>query len=151
MGEKVACSDEFGTPAQESAIQTLPLPSATNEDLYHTAVRPLVDAAFRGARCTCFAYGQTGSGKTFTMMGPGQRSTDIHGNRYYDDEGNPTEVTPPKGIFLLVGHARSTQNPVQDLIAYDYRVNKSFWELSETMWFFLWCTKHFPRTVQEEI
>ena len=33
-------------------------------------VQPLVYAAFRGTKVTCFAYGQTGSGKTFTMIGP---------------------------------------------------------------------------------
>eukprot|EP00392_Amoebophrya_sp_AT5.2_P007941 g7960.t1 len=76
---------------------------STNEDLYHQSVRPLVEAAFNGARCTCFAYGQTGSGKTYTMMGPGQRSVDSEGRRFYDDEGERTEESesPPKGIFLL--------------------------------------------------
>ena len=37
--------------------------------IYETAVRPLVNSAFLGAKVTCFAYGQTGSGKTFTMNG----------------------------------------------------------------------------------
>ncbi len=77
--------------------------SHANEDLYHQSVRPLVEAAFNGARCTCFAYGQTGSGKTYTMMGPGQRSVDSEGRRFYDDEGerNDDSEAPPKGIFLL--------------------------------------------------
>ena len=39
--------------------------------IYQSAVRPLVDCAFDGARVTCFAYGQTGSGKTYTMLGNG--------------------------------------------------------------------------------
>ena len=37
--------------------------------IYESAVRPLVNSAFQGARVTCFAYGQTGSGKTYTMNG----------------------------------------------------------------------------------
>lgn len=37
--------------------------------IYDTAVRPIVDSAFQGAKVTCFAYGQTGSGKTYTMNG----------------------------------------------------------------------------------
>lgn len=37
--------------------------------IYESAVRPLVESAFQGAKVTCFAYGQTGSGKTFTMNG----------------------------------------------------------------------------------
>lgn len=43
--------------------------TTSNEQLYIGCVRPLIDAVFKGAKCTCFAYGQTGSGKTFTMMG----------------------------------------------------------------------------------
>jgi kinesin family member 2/24 len=41
----------------------------SNQDLYTLAVQPIVQAAFSGAKVTCFAYGQTGSGKTYTMMG----------------------------------------------------------------------------------
>lgn len=33
----------------------------------------MIDAAFDGARVSCFAYGQTGSGKTFTMLGDGNK------------------------------------------------------------------------------
>ncbi|CAD8092995.1 unnamed protein product [Paramecium sonneborni] len=43
--------------------------SVNNEGVYSTAVRPIIEAAFNKAKCTCFAYGQTGSGKTFTMLG----------------------------------------------------------------------------------
>ncbi|CAD8078428.1 unnamed protein product [Paramecium primaurelia] len=43
--------------------------SVNNEGVYATAVRPIIEAAFNKAKCTCFAYGQTGSGKTFTMLG----------------------------------------------------------------------------------
>lgn len=58
----------------------------TNEMLYCDCVRPIIDAVFQKAKCTCFAYGQTGSGKTFTMMGPPKAQKE------YDK-------TP--GIFLL--------------------------------------------------
>ena len=37
--------------------------------IYVSTVRPLIDAAYDGARVSCFAYGQTGSGKTYTMFG----------------------------------------------------------------------------------
>ncbi|OMJ83567.1 hypothetical protein SteCoe_15476 [Stentor coeruleus] len=43
----------------------------TNQELYTSAIQPIVQASFQGAKVTCFAYGQTGSGKTFTMMGEG--------------------------------------------------------------------------------
>ena len=41
--------------------------AASGDDVYGTAVAPLVRACARGGRATVFAYGQTGSGKTFTM------------------------------------------------------------------------------------
>ena len=43
--------------------------STSNEQLYAECVKPLVSAAYQGAKVSCFAYGQTGSGKTYTMMG----------------------------------------------------------------------------------
>jgi kinesin family protein 4/21/27 len=41
--------------------------STTNEQLYNTAARSLLNDVFRGFNATIMAYGQTGSGKTFTM------------------------------------------------------------------------------------
>eukprot|EP00929_Paragymnodinium_shiwhaense_P085989 TRINITY_DN4646_c0_g1_i1.p1 TRINITY_DN4646_c0_g1~~TRINITY_DN4646_c0_g1_i1.p1 ORF type:complete len:762 (+),score=155.67 TRINITY_DN4646_c0_g1_i1:195-2480(+) len=63
--------------------------NVSNETLYDACVRPIIDAVFYKAKCTCFAYGQTGSGKTFTMMGPPRRP------------GDPiVDQTRPPGIFL---------------------------------------------------
>lgn len=53
--------------------------NTTNEELYVSAVRPLVNAAFTGTKVTCFAYGQTGSGKTFTMMGTQKETNFVPG------------------------------------------------------------------------
>lgn len=77
--------------------------TVSNEQLYISAVRPIIDAVFQKAKCTCFAYGQTGSGKTFTMMGPPRRLT----------EGIADSSVP--GIFLLAARdvfekLASTQN-----------------------------------------
>lgn len=64
--------------------------TVTNEQLYCSCVRPVIDAVFNRAKCTCFAYGQTGSGKTFTMMGPNKKQC----------EGIP-EKDRTRGIFSL--------------------------------------------------
>mmetsp|Transcript_114062 Transcript_114062/g.303210 ORF Transcript_114062/g.303210 Transcript_114062/m.303210 type:complete len:744 (-) Transcript_114062:133-2364(-) len=64
--------------------------TVSNEQLYCSCVRPVIDAVFGRAKCTCFAYGQTGSGKTFTMMGPNKKQC----------EGIPEKDRTP-GIFLL--------------------------------------------------
>ena len=42
---------------------------ATQEDVYGTVVRPLVDGCLGGKSVAVMCYGQTGSGKTYTMMG----------------------------------------------------------------------------------
>jgi hypothetical protein len=44
-------------------------PTTSNHDVYHIAVRPLVEAAWEGYHATCFAYGVTGTGKSYTMVG----------------------------------------------------------------------------------
>lgn len=42
---------------------------ATNEDVFRTVAKPIVEAAVNGFNGTIFAYGQTSSGKTHTMSG----------------------------------------------------------------------------------
>lgn len=41
----------------------------TQEDVFMTIGKPLLNSAFRGYNACLFAYGQTGSGKSFSMMG----------------------------------------------------------------------------------
>jgi DNA replication protein DnaC len=43
-------------------------PSSTQQDVYNTAVEPLVDDVLGGFNGTVFAYGQTGTGKTHTVI-----------------------------------------------------------------------------------
>lgn len=52
----VCCDHAFGT-------------QTTQEELYDTAVAPIVDAICHGYNGAVIAYGQTGSGKTYTMVG----------------------------------------------------------------------------------
>lgn len=42
---------------------------STQEEVFTSIVRPIVDEALAGFNCTIFAYGQTGTGKTHTMEG----------------------------------------------------------------------------------
>ncbi|XP_013871888.1 kinesin family member 4 [Austrofundulus limnaeus] len=44
-------------------------PAAEQEEVYKTAVSPLLIGLFKGYHATVLAYGQTGSGKTFSMGG----------------------------------------------------------------------------------
>jgi kinesin family protein 11 len=42
---------------------------STQEEVFDSIVRPIVEEALDGFNCTVFAYGQTGTGKTHTMEG----------------------------------------------------------------------------------
>ncbi|KAM9781132.1 kinesin family member 4 isoform X1 [Syngnathus typhle] len=44
-------------------------PTAEQEEVFSTAVSPLLHGLFKGYHATVIAYGQTGSGKTFSMGG----------------------------------------------------------------------------------
>ncbi|XP_056586746.1 kinesin family member 4 [Triplophysa dalaica] len=44
-------------------------PSTEQEEVFNTAVSPLLSGLFKGYHATVLAYGQTGSGKTFSMGG----------------------------------------------------------------------------------
>ncbi|XP_074134261.1 chromosome-associated kinesin KIF4A isoform X2 [Sminthopsis crassicaudata] len=44
-------------------------PSVEQEEVFNTAVAPLIKGIFQGYNATVLAYGQTGSGKTFSMGG----------------------------------------------------------------------------------
>lgn len=44
-------------------------PTAEQEEVFSTAVSPLLSGLFKGYHATVLAYGQTGSGKTFSMGG----------------------------------------------------------------------------------
>ncbi|OQR93854.1 hypothetical protein ACHHYP_02207 [Achlya hypogyna] len=44
-------------------------PTTTQQELFETSIRPLVQHALDGYKCTVLAYGPTGSGKTHSMQG----------------------------------------------------------------------------------
>lgn len=43
----------------------------TQENIFDTVGKPMIEACLEGYNCCIFAYGQTGAGKTFTMQGRG--------------------------------------------------------------------------------
>ncbi|XP_036267335.1 chromosome-associated kinesin KIF4A isoform X2 [Pipistrellus kuhlii] len=66
-------------------------PSAEQEEVFNTAVAPLIKDIFKGYNATILAYGQTGSGKTYSM-----------GSAYTTDQENePTVGVIPRVIRLL--------------------------------------------------
>ncbi|XP_077330469.1 chromosome-associated kinesin KIF4A [Lithobates pipiens] len=66
-------------------------PSAEQEEVYNSAVSPLILGLFKGYNATVLAYGQTGSGKTYSM-----------GGAYtHDQENEPVVGVIPRVIKAL--------------------------------------------------
>ncbi|XP_076777013.1 chromosome-associated kinesin KIF4A-like [Arvicanthis niloticus] len=66
-------------------------PSTEQEEVFNTAVAPLIKGIFKGYNATVLAYGQTGSGKTYSMGGAYSA----------DQENEPTIGIIPRVIQLL--------------------------------------------------
>ncbi|XP_060038819.1 chromosome-associated kinesin KIF4A isoform X2 [Erinaceus europaeus] len=66
-------------------------PSTEQEEVFSTAVAPLIKGIFRGYNATVLAYGQTGSGKTYSMGGAYTA----------EQENEPTVGVIPRVIQLL--------------------------------------------------
>ncbi|XP_068944432.1 kinesin-like protein KIF15 [Petaurus breviceps papuanus] len=53
----------------------------TQESVFSSVAKSIVESCMNGYNGTIFAYGQTGSGKTFTMMGPSESDNFTHNLR----------------------------------------------------------------------
>ena len=54
----------------------------TQEEIFQTVGRPIVDQCLMGYNGSILAYGQTGSGKTFTIQGPASLDSYMSGSNY---------------------------------------------------------------------
>ncbi|XP_036989003.1 chromosome-associated kinesin KIF4A isoform X1 [Artibeus jamaicensis] len=66
-------------------------PSTEQEEVFNTAVAPLIKGIFKGYNATVLAYGQTGSGKTYSMGGAYTA----------EQENEPTVGVIPRVIQML--------------------------------------------------
>ncbi|XP_029018412.1 kinesin-like protein KIF27 isoform X2 [Betta splendens] len=83
-------------------------PTASQDEVYASCVRPLVEALVDGYNATVFCYGQTGSGKTFTL-----------GGVTLDEDGGIIERVS-QDVFSLLGEKRENN---------EARVRVSYMEL----------------------
>jgi len=75
---EICLNDKEGNPQNFKYDQVFG-PAATQEDIFTTAVSPIIEQVVRGLSCAIFAYGQTGSGKTHTMRGHSGKNVAGHG------------------------------------------------------------------------
>lgn len=89
-------------------------PEKSNQDVFETVVKPIIDAAVKGFNGTVFAYGQTSSGKTHTMLGtptePGIIPLAV--NRTFDS----IEETVNREFLLRVSYLEIYNEKVNDLL-----------------------------------
>lgn len=67
--EASRCYDRFARKDLKMSFDRVFGSEATNFDIFHYAMRPLVLSVLKGYNCTAFVYGVTGAGKTYTMLG----------------------------------------------------------------------------------
>lgn len=69
-GNEIRVASDLGSVHRFSYDHCFPTSSdsSTQDEVYDTLVRPLVDTAFQGYNACLFAYGQTGSGKTYRLL-----------------------------------------------------------------------------------
>nr|XP_033800607.1 chromosome-associated kinesin KIF4A isoform X2 [Geotrypetes seraphini]XP_033800608.1 chromosome-associated kinesin KIF4A isoform X2 [Geotrypetes seraphini] len=75
-------------------------PSTEQEEVFNTAVLPLIKGIFKGYNATVLAYGQTGSGKTYSMGGTYTQ----------DQENEPTMGVIPRVINTLFKEIEQKQD-----------------------------------------
>ncbi|CAN9509167.1 unnamed protein product [Ophioblennius macclurei] len=93
--------------------------TTTQEDLFESIARPVVDNVLAGYNGTIFAYGQTGSGKTFTITGGPER---------YDDRG----IIPRSLSYLFERLSRDSHMVSTVHISYMEIYNESGYDLLDS-------------------
>lgn len=84
--------------------------SSTQQFVYDTAARPIVESVMHGFNGTVFAFGQTSSGKTYTMTGLNEDHTDLLG-------------IIPRMITTVFYHIENSDDTIE------YTVKVSYFEL----------------------
>uniref|UniRef100_A0A8C2H8H3 Kinesin family member 4 n=1 Tax=Cyprinus carpio TaxID=7962 RepID=A0A8C2H8H3_CYPCA len=84
-------------------------PTAEQEEVFNTAVSPLLSGLFRGYNATVLAYGQTGSGKTFSM-----------GGTYTSDQENKSTVGVIPRVIRRIFQEKSRCADCELLLAVSY-------------------------------
>ncbi|CAG5923708.1 unnamed protein product [Menidia menidia] len=83
-------------------------PTATQDEVYLSGVRPLLGSLVDGYNATVFCYGQTGSGKTYTL-----------GGRNQDEEGGIIDRVA-QDLFLLLKERRKNSDSVETTVRVSY-------------------------------
>ena len=104
ISENVNATDEDGNPMYGAGpysmhrftFDTVYGQNASQEKVYNTTARAVVDSSLQGYNATIFAYGQTGTGKTYTMEGFHQ----------HDQRG-----IIPRAIEQIFNHISSSVSP----------------------------------------
>ena len=104
ISENVNATDDEGNPTYGNGpysthrftFDTVYGQNSTQEKVYNTTARAVVDSSLQGYNATIFAYGQTGTGKTYTMEGFHQ----------HDQRG-----IIPRAIEQIFNHISSSVSP----------------------------------------
>ncbi|XP_055381414.1 uncharacterized protein LOC129611999 [Condylostylus longicornis] len=90
---------------------------SSNEDIFNTVVKPIVNSCMEGINGTIFAYGQTSSGKTYTMLGDEENPGVI--NLAVKEIFNFIQKSLERLFLLRVGYIEIYNEKIYDLLNKD--------------------------------
>jgi kinesin family protein 5 len=94
-------------------------PTASQEEVFEIAAKPIVESVLQGFNGTVFAYGQTSSGKTFTMTGPDIDDPELMGiiprmvGTVFSDIGNSSDNLE---YTVKIGYCEIYMEKIKDLL-----------------------------------
>ncbi|KAK8828266.1 hypothetical protein WA538_002777 [Blastocystis sp. DL] len=112
-----------GRVEAEFEYQNIFLPTSTQESVFETTTKPLLDGFLRGKSCLVMAYGVTGSGKTYTVLGPEgnvgliPRALSHIINGMNSPEFKQTFGDSDDAISLEMSYLEDYQNNIYDLLS----------------------------------
>lgn len=93
---------------------------STNQSIYETVTKPMVDAAIDGYNCSVFAYGATGSGKTYTMLGkPNKPGVIYHTTKNLFERISEISEKDPLPAELKICYFEIYNEKIRDLLVFE--------------------------------
>ncbi|XP_071955031.1 kinesin-like protein KIF18A isoform X2 [Antedon mediterranea] len=90
--------------------------NATQQSVYESTTKPVIDGLMNGYNCSVFAYGATGAGKTFTMLGNGTNCPGVIFLTMMELYNRIQQVQAEKVCDIAVSYLEIYNETIRDLL-----------------------------------